>query len=243
MLGNKLKGASIKKPKKKIAKQQPKQKIAFKLKTSKKSKLKRKAKILPKSKLKHLPKSRLKAKVKTPVYPHNQRLSHYKLHLKSHPSGFPPVSPSSRPKSTKKFKSKSKRSTSHNLVHSRTYQLEPKTQLKFPIKPKSRRMLFQNQNVSQPETPLLSSQLRLQTSQSVWDTSVQAAIRVGDWKLLTGYPGHGDWIPPQVLHVCYQHNSKMCAWNRIQFRMLLKNEPRKNSRNLIVATKSCPEFG
>lgn len=229
MLGNKLNGAPIKKPKK----------IAFKLKTSKKSKLKRKAKILPKSKLKHLPKSRLTAKLKTPVDPHNQRLSHYKLHLKSHPSGFPPVSPSSRPKSTKKFKSKSKRSTPRNLVHSRTYQLEPKTQLKFPIKPKSRPTLYQNQNVSQPETPLLSSQ-------SVWDTSVQAAIRVGDWKLLTGYPGHGDWIPPQVLHVCYQHNSKICAWNRIQFRMLLKNEPRKNSGNvivLIVATKSCPEFG
>ncbi|XP_053186433.1 arylsulfatase I-like isoform X2 [Scomber japonicus] len=33
----------------------------------------------------------------------------------------------------------------------------------------------------------------------VWDTSVQAAIRVGDWKLLTGDPGHGDWVPPQVL--------------------------------------------
>lgn len=32
-----------------------------------------------------------------------------------------------------------------------------------------------------------------------WDTAVQAAIRVGDWKLLTGDPGHGDWIPPQVL--------------------------------------------
>ncbi|XP_053186432.1 arylsulfatase I-like isoform X1 [Scomber japonicus] len=35
--------------------------------------------------------------------------------------------------------------------------------------------------------------------QPVWDTSVQAAIRVGDWKLLTGDPGHGDWVPPQVL--------------------------------------------
>ncbi|AWP03628.1 galactosamine (N-acetyl)-6-sulfate sulfatase-like [Scophthalmus maximus] len=33
----------------------------------------------------------------------------------------------------------------------------------------------------------------------VWDASVQAAIRVGDWKLLTGDPGHGDWVPPQVL--------------------------------------------
>uniref|UniRef100_H3CRA9 Arylsulfatase family, member Ib n=1 Tax=Tetraodon nigroviridis TaxID=99883 RepID=H3CRA9_TETNG len=36
-------------------------------------------------------------------------------------------------------------------------------------------------------------------SESLWDTSTQAAIRVGDWKLLTGYPGHGDWVPPQVL--------------------------------------------
>ncbi|XP_077472302.1 arylsulfatase I-like isoform X2 [Stigmatopora argus] len=34
---------------------------------------------------------------------------------------------------------------------------------------------------------------------AVWDTSIQAAIRVGDWKLLTGDPGHGEWVPPQVL--------------------------------------------
>ncbi|MEQ2191079.1 hypothetical protein XENOCAPTIV_020305, partial [Xenoophorus captivus] len=33
----------------------------------------------------------------------------------------------------------------------------------------------------------------------LWDTSVQAAIRVGDWKLLTGDPGHGDWVPLQML--------------------------------------------
>ncbi|KAK0144092.1 Arylsulfatase I [Merluccius polli] len=39
----------------------------------------------------------------------------------------------------------------------------------------------------------------LQWSQHIWDTSVQAAIRVGDWKLLTGDPGHGDWVPPQTL--------------------------------------------
>uniref|UniRef100_A0A8D3A305 Sulfatase N-terminal domain-containing protein n=1 Tax=Scophthalmus maximus TaxID=52904 RepID=A0A8D3A305_SCOMX len=37
------------------------------------------------------------------------------------------------------------------------------------------------------------------TEGPVWDASVQAAIRVGDWKLLTGDPGHGDWVPPQVL--------------------------------------------
>ncbi|XP_041948239.1 arylsulfatase I [Alosa sapidissima] len=35
--------------------------------------------------------------------------------------------------------------------------------------------------------------------EQVWDAAVQAAIRVGDWKLLTGDPGHGDWVPPQVL--------------------------------------------
>lgn len=38
-----------------------------------------------------------------------------------------------------------------------------------------------------------------QNPSAVWDTSVQAAIRVGDWKLLTGDPGHGDWVPPQVV--------------------------------------------
>ncbi|CDQ88642.1 arylsulfatase I [Oncorhynchus mykiss] len=38
-----------------------------------------------------------------------------------------------------------------------------------------------------------------QEAQHLWDTTVQAAIRVGDWKLLTGDPGHGDWVPPQVL--------------------------------------------
>ncbi|XP_023681164.1 arylsulfatase J [Paramormyrops kingsleyae] len=32
----------------------------------------------------------------------------------------------------------------------------------------------------------------------VWDTSVQAALRVGRWKLLTGVPGYGDWVPPQT---------------------------------------------
>ncbi|XP_062309797.1 arylsulfatase I [Osmerus eperlanus] len=39
----------------------------------------------------------------------------------------------------------------------------------------------------------------VQEGLAVFDTSVQAAIRVGDWKLLTGDPGHGDWVPPQVL--------------------------------------------
>ncbi|KAK2834309.1 hypothetical protein Q7C36_015010 [Tachysurus vachellii] len=33
----------------------------------------------------------------------------------------------------------------------------------------------------------------------IWNTAVQAAVRMGDWKLLTGEPGYGDWTPPQVL--------------------------------------------
>ncbi|TRY98497.1 hypothetical protein DNTS_014635 [Danionella cerebrum] len=39
----------------------------------------------------------------------------------------------------------------------------------------------------------------LHTGFGIWNTEVQASIRVGDWKLLTGNPGYGDWIPPQVL--------------------------------------------
>eukprot|EP00062_Callorhinchus_milii_P021951 gi/632979209/ref/XP_007906344.1/ PREDICTED: arylsulfatase I isoform X2 [Callorhinchus milii] len=33
----------------------------------------------------------------------------------------------------------------------------------------------------------------------IWNTAVQASIRVGDWKLMTGDPGYSDWIPPQML--------------------------------------------
>ncbi|XP_029305091.1 arylsulfatase I [Cottoperca gobio] len=33
----------------------------------------------------------------------------------------------------------------------------------------------------------------------IWDTAVRAAIRAGDWKLLTGHVGDGDWIPPHAL--------------------------------------------
>ncbi|XP_052006536.1 arylsulfatase I [Xyrauchen texanus] len=33
----------------------------------------------------------------------------------------------------------------------------------------------------------------------IWDTGVRAAIRAGDWKLLTGNVGDGDWFPPQTM--------------------------------------------
>ncbi|XP_053317418.1 arylsulfatase J [Spea bombifrons] len=31
----------------------------------------------------------------------------------------------------------------------------------------------------------------------IWNTAIQSAIRMKEWKLLTGNPGNGDWIPPQ----------------------------------------------
>ncbi|KAM9350107.1 arylsulfatase I-like [Symphorus nematophorus] len=203
---SKSKGPAFKKPKKKkkkkILMQQPKQKSAFKVKSPKTYE--------PKPKSKPLTKSKLKPKLKTKLYPQNQRPSHYKQHLKSHSSGPPSVSGTSRPKSLKphiqsRMKSKSRRMTSQkqNLSRSRPPPPKSKTQLKLLLKSKSRRTLSQYQNMSEPGTLLPRShpapQLKLHSSQPVWDTSVQAAIRVGDWKLLTGDPGHGDWVPPQVL--------------------------------------------
>ncbi|XP_049599749.1 arylsulfatase J isoform X1 [Syngnathus scovelli] len=34
----------------------------------------------------------------------------------------------------------------------------------------------------------------------LWNTAVRAALRVGHWKLLTGVPGYGDWVPPQTFN-------------------------------------------
>ncbi|XP_057712429.1 arylsulfatase I-like [Corythoichthys intestinalis] len=79
-------------------------------------------------------------------------------------------------------------------------------------RPKARRTAVPEHNLSWAPTKV-RSQLKSKRSSSlanadsplpagetpVWDTSVQAAIRVGDWKLLTGDPGHGEWVPPQVL--------------------------------------------
>ncbi|KAM9496737.1 arylsulfatase I [Clarias gariepinus] len=46
---------------------------------------------------------------------------------------------------------------------------------------------------------VLSRHGSLRGGHGVWNTAVQAAVRMGDWKLLTGEPGYGDWTPPQVL--------------------------------------------
>ncbi|XP_028838684.1 arylsulfatase J [Denticeps clupeoides] len=51
----------------------------------------------------------------------------------------------------------------------------------------------------------------------LWDTAVQAALRVGHWKLLTGAPGYSDWVPPQtfsnVLLADRWHNERI-RWDR-----------------------------
>ncbi|XP_034557963.1 arylsulfatase I-like [Notolabrus celidotus] len=207
-------GPASEKPKKKILRQKPKQKSAFKVKKFKKPQTfphppKQKLKRLPDPKLTGLPKSKLKpqptTKTKTKAYPQSQKRSYYKPHNKSLSSGAPSGTslPESQPHIKPRVKSKSRRTISQNLSWTRQPPPKSKTKLKSHLKSKSRRTLPQNQNTSRQGTLLPKSlptpRFKPASSQSVWDTSVQAAIRVGDWKLLTGDPGHGDWVPPQVL--------------------------------------------
>ncbi|XP_071754687.2 arylsulfatase I [Centroberyx gerrardi] len=63
----------------------------------------------------------------------------------------------------------------------------PRTEILFNIDPVSRRP-------GEPDVRAL-----VLNGFGIWDTAVRAAIRAGDWKLLTGNVGDGDWIPPQTL--------------------------------------------
>lgn len=192
-LGTKLKGK--KKPKKKVVRQQLKQKSVFKLKTRKKSKLKAQANTVARSKLGPPPRSKAKPQLKTTFY------SRYKPLLTSLPSGSPSLSPISPAKSPKQLKFKSRRSTSHNHNQVQSKPAPPGARKETRSPPNSKWTLLENQNMSLSEPAFPKSHpgpLKHQSSESLWDTSTQAAIRVGDWKLLTGYPGHGDWVPPQV---------------------------------------------
>ncbi|XP_071393412.1 arylsulfatase I [Centroberyx affinis] len=63
----------------------------------------------------------------------------------------------------------------------------PRTEILFNIDPVSRRP-------GEPDHRAL-----VLNGLGIWDTAVRAAIRAGDWKLLTGNVGDGDWIPPQTL--------------------------------------------
>ncbi|KAM8838767.1 arylsulfatase I-like isoform 1-T1 [Synchiropus picturatus] len=89
-----------------------------------------------------------------------------------------------------KLKPNMKRTKFHNQT------LVRPTQLRRHLKVRSTHMLPQHRNSSQSENHLLPTS---ESYQALWDTTVQAAIRVGDWKLLTGDPGHGEWVPLQVL--------------------------------------------
>ncbi|KAM6919749.1 arylsulfatase I-like [Lycodopsis pacificus] len=177
--------------KQKIQKQKPEQKSAFRLKTTKKPRTfshhAAKPKIKPEPKIKRLPKSKVKPRTK--VHPQNRSLSHHSPRPKSYSSGAPPMSGTSRPRSQiqSHLKSKSRRNISQNQTLSRSRPPQPKSQTQLASH-------LRNQNVSRP-----TSHPAVRPSEPPWDASVQAAIRVGDWKLLTGDPGHGDWVPPQVL--------------------------------------------
>uniref|UniRef100_A0A672FQ18 Si:dkey-174i8.1 n=1 Tax=Salarias fasciatus TaxID=181472 RepID=A0A672FQ18_SALFA len=63
----------------------------------------------------------------------------------------------------------------------------PRTEILFNIDPVSRK----------PGEPY--DKALILNGFGIWDTAVRAAIRAGDWKLLTGNVGDGDWIPPQAL--------------------------------------------
>ncbi|XP_061879098.1 arylsulfatase I-like [Entelurus aequoreus] len=159
----------------------PSKNLALKKPKKKKKKLLR---LRPKQKSAFkLPKVNTKAKNK-------QKLQSLKPHLKVQSAYNLSIAGTSPFKQPEIFKSKSKRTTSQD--HNLSWPQTTKTKLKLHLK--SKRMSLPHQNTS-----LTDKNLLMTPSQSVWDTSVQAAIRVGDWKLLTGDPGHGEWVPPQVL--------------------------------------------
>lgn len=63
----------------------------------------------------------------------------------------------------------------------------PRTEILFNIDPVSRK-------AGEPYDKAL-----ILNGFGIWDTVVRAALWLGDWKLLTGNVGDGDWIPPQAL--------------------------------------------
>lgn len=163
-----------------MVRRQPKKKSGLKKKNSKKSKAK------AKSKLKSLPGYRPKQNLSVDT----KRLSQRRRRLSTRP---PLESPTFRPEAWEprlQLNLKHNWAKAQNFSQSRLLQSKPKMHFRM----KSKRMVFQNQTEPPPSLPSTS----LLNHHPVWDTSVQAAIRVGDWKLLTGYPGHGDWVPPQV---------------------------------------------
>ncbi|KAF6725245.1 Arylsulfatase I [Oryzias melastigma] len=172
--------------KKKVLKQKPNKKSAPELKTTKKPK---KIAANPKTKSqKSNPGLKLQAKAQKP-----KRRSY----SEPQSSGSPSESKlsSSKPHLWRPLKTNSKRTTTQEQNLSLSEPARSRTHLKQAL---GSRQPLGYQNMSLTGTPKPKSRLASHVS-AVWDTSVQAAIRVGDWKLLTGDPGHGDWIPVQML--------------------------------------------
>ncbi|XP_030015287.1 arylsulfatase I-like isoform X2 [Sphaeramia orbicularis] len=187
-----------KKKKKKILRLQPKQKSAFKVKTSNKphgfSHHAPKTKPKPKLNLKPNTEASPQQKTSTSHRPRPKQNTHGDRNALASGTSQPKTPPQKR----LGFKSKSKRTLPQSQNLSESDQTKPRPdQVQFRLKSKSRRTLTRYRNTTQAGTA--PPRPRPTPPPSVWDTLVQAAIRVGDWKLLTGDPGHGDWVPPQVL--------------------------------------------
>ncbi|TRY92452.1 hypothetical protein DNTS_029602 [Danionella cerebrum] len=76
----------------------------------------------------------------------------------------------------------------HDVWHTiSSGQPSPRTEILFNIDPVSRRH------------GTVHSKLLTLNGFGIWDTGVRAAIRYGDWKLLTGNIGDGDWFPPLMM--------------------------------------------
>ncbi|XP_076467826.1 arylsulfatase B-like [Babylonia areolata] len=48
-----------------------------------------------------------------------------------------------------------------------------------------------------------------------WDTRVRASLRVGDMKIITGYPGNGTWVPPPGIDEEEEEEEEEREWRRI----------------------------
>lgn len=54
---------------------------------------------------------------------------------------------------------------------------------------------------------ILESEAPVSSWNSIFNTSIHAAIRLQNWKLLTGYPGCGYWFPPPNSTDCQEYRS------------------------------------